>query len=709
MTLSDWDPQRSDDIAKALHSESGFRLLRQLQALGILEAAASEPKEAPAEHGSTKSSSRTPISVWQPVEREGHWHFERPQPGPFDDHYGKQMTFAQVKPEGRLRVAFFGESVAAGYLLAPHLTPAMVLERKLKRAFPGASIEILDFSRTNETLASMIQTADASCQLSPDAFVFFAGNNWPLLEIPEYTPLLPSVRTRQTLAGHWQRGRMAELKASEQRLLLQRVGAKLEVLGDLLKKRNIPAIWMIPEVNLLDWDHAQPPPVLDSKDLAGWYWNKDEALTFLTEGAFAGAEAACWRMLHLDQGGCPVGYRILGHALMGQGKVEQARLAFEYEVQNVGYVGSCFLGAPQITDQLRRLLLVGSHRHGFAVVDLKEIFSKARPDHLPDRHFFLDYCHLTKIGMATAMQSVIEPLGKALMLPGAQAVLLEEGCEMRPGAEAVACLGAAIHSCHRQLPSFPGKTPWQYWINQALALDERALDHLVNYVDVRLTKAPIVFSSPQASNFSQEFNLNPQHGWFYDYLDAPILQTILSVLEKQNPDLCQEMTSRLMTQFAAEKYPVDLLQPPYFLWQPLARMLTDVMAHPQLPKYAYLRCMLPQTDFAFITAGETDLELELTARLSADAAGKGDLKVGIQINGAAVDQAKIDEKWRSHSMTIPANLLKEGLNRMTLKWPMPTTVALAPKTHERLILGREACFHPQFGQVFSLKIASADA
>ncbi|HYN20325.1 MAG TPA: hypothetical protein VE078_05155, partial [Thermoanaerobaculia bacterium] len=68
-----------------------------------------------------------PISIWQP---DGDvW--VRPDPLPLGDHYATRKVLRKKQAELPLRVVFFGESVAAGYLYAPHLTPAQVLEEQL--------------------------------------------------------------------------------------------------------------------------------------------------------------------------------------------------------------------------------------------------------------------------------------------------------------------------------------------------------------------------------------------------------------------------------------------------------------------------------------------------------------------------------------------------------------------------------------------------
>ena len=153
----------------------------------------------PSDRETRETRPRRPISIWQPETRDGEAVFVRPEPGPFSDHYSARRVIPARCPRRR-RLCLLGESTAAGYLLAPHLTPAVVLERRL-----GDGWEVVDLARTNERLASLADTAEAALQLTPDRFVVFAGNNWNLLETPEWSPYLPSTVARREIAERLRR------------------------------------------------------------------------------------------------------------------------------------------------------------------------------------------------------------------------------------------------------------------------------------------------------------------------------------------------------------------------------------------------------------------------------------------------------------------------------------------------------------------------
>ena len=77
-----------------------------------------------------------PVSIWKPeLNADGKLLFMRPPVQPLGDHYADQISFFAEKRSGDIRICFFGESVAAGYLYAPHITPAKVLDHQLNNQY----------------------------------------------------------------------------------------------------------------------------------------------------------------------------------------------------------------------------------------------------------------------------------------------------------------------------------------------------------------------------------------------------------------------------------------------------------------------------------------------------------------------------------------------------------------------------------------------
>lgn len=697
--------ERLEKLAKELNTPEGLAIARQLQAVGLLGIGNHQQSNEPAPKHSSQVSKAQAISIWQPVWEQGHLLFRRPKPGPFDDHFAKTTQFRAEKPPACKRVAFFGESVAAGYLLAPHVTPAQMLQKFTQQCWPEEKLEILDFSRTNETLSGMIQLAEASLQVDPDVMIFFAGNNWTLMEMPEWSPFLPSVRVRQRLGDLWRKGGLAEVKQDELSRLTQAVGRKLNALGEWLKTRGLPAIWLLPEVNLKDWDHLQPPPCLEGNKIGFWYEAFQEALDAWERGALEEVSSLAWRLLDLDAGTSPVGYRFLGMALLGQGKADLAREAFRYEVQASGYSGSCFLGAPQMTPHLEKIVEGFAHRYGVILVRLSEVFREASPESVVGRDYFYDYCHLSAQGMKLAMSEVLQPLKRLLEFDQEPLPIAELAYEIPARVEAVACIGAAIHSCHRQIPVLIRETPWRYWLERAVELDPTVIRFFSLYIMARAGHAPLVFSQVQGEMLAEEAPLTPQHGWFYEYLDASIVQEMLQVMQNGYPELYEASLAFLLEKRAIGSEPVSLTENGFYLWMPLARYIPDALNHSRLSQRALLRCPWPQISFAFVSRTQKPLQVELTVRLPEEAQPEAFEKTRILLNREPIHELEVSKKWGVYRVFLAPEMLQRGINNLMLQFPVNSDPSFDSRIYRDFQLGKETSFHPLFAEIWDISLA----
>jgi hypothetical protein len=662
----------AERLAEVLATSDGLRAFRLLQSAGLLSWPLSPALSHKGERGPE------PISIWQP---EGDvW--VRPDPLPLGDHYATRKVLAKKEAELPLRVVLFGESVAAGYLYAPHITPAQVLEEHLRAAGGPDNFEVIDLSRTNETLPSLAATVRASLQIQPDMLVLFVGNNWNLLETPEISPYAPSVQARQRYAQALREGIEGPVKLAGEELRRTAEGT-FELIALIAGTVKIPVIVVIPEVNLADWETRQPVPRLPGDGVARWHALYREAVEGKWEAQAMLRSAKAMR--ELDGGTCPTTWRLLGMARWGLGDREGALEAFQAEVDSARYATLGFLSAPQATTQARELLRELSRKHGFTCVDLREVFGPG----LPGRRHFLDYCHLTLEGMQAAMAAVA---AEALRLSG----MTEEDKDWRSlvhglptvsaEVEATARLGAAIHSAHRLLTTLrPKQQMLEDWCEEALDLCPEIEQAMLDLLEARSALVPAVLTAAQQRNLASPFRLLLQHGWRWDYLDADLLQAMAAALERRGRPFPLPTTPK----------GIDL-EP----WDPLERFYPEVMDLEDLPRRGTWRSPWPVSSFCLVADGTEDVGLELTARLPEG--GQGEVEA--TVNGVRVGTFSVGERWTKGALRVPAAALRAGLNRLTLRWPDPPPVEGDPfrTVIERLDLGLEADLHPVFGEVFSL-------
>lgn len=672
------------ELAARLATPEGLRTARLLQMNGLLSAPAGGTPALP--------GPPWPISIWQPQQIDGEIAFVRPDPGPFDDHYATRKILRPKKSELPLRVAFFGESVAAGYLYAPHLTPAQVLEAQLRAAGGDGNFEVIDLARTNETLAGLRDAVRASLQINPDILVLFAGNNWNLLETPEVSPYVPSVQARQRYALALREGIEGPVRLAREQLRA-RAEATLDEIALLARTVGIPVVIVVPEVNLADWETRQPVPWLPGSRTAQWHSFYRDAVNLL-QGT------AARKLLDLDGGTCPSSWRLLARARQELGDLSGAAEAYRAEVDSARYATLAFLSAPQATTEVREILGSAARRHGFFLIDLPAVFAEHTGSPLPDRRLFLDYCHLTVEGMQVAMAAVasrvLDLSGMLDAAPDWRALLAPP--RVSPEADATAKLGAAIHCAHRLLTLGPKAPILEHWCEAALDAFPGVEAAMLDLVEARTAPCPAVLTAAQQRNLASPYRLSLQHGWRWDHLDADLIEAICNVLERRGRPVRETVTRKLLEHHAIRPEGTDLTRPPY-LWEPLERFYPEVMDHEDTPRRATYRSPWPVSSFCLVCDGTAEVDLELTARL-VDRHGE----VEIAVNGSTAGRAPAGERWTRTTFVIPREVLRPGLNCLELRWPALPSAGDDPlkPARERLELGLAADLHPVFGEVWSL-------
>ena len=703
-----------DRLASLLKSPEGIRTARLLQRNGFFQQNHSGPTETPTTTaaepagGSQTGPRRRPISIWQPGKINGEEVFVRPDPLPLGDHYATRTTLRVHKRPGVRRVCFFGESVAAGYLYAPHLTPARVLEQQLSTVAGEAKYEVVDFARTNETLYSLRTTVEASLQLQPDLFVVFAGNNWTLLETPEVSPYFPSVQSRQRFASALrEKGVPGPIEVAA-RTVLEKAASSLAEIAEIAKSAAIPVVLVIPEVNLADWETRQPVGWLPGRGTARWYKLYGRASAALRNKDWQAAKVAAQKMVGLDGSTCPTSYRLMAKALQGLGDLSGAREACLAEIESNQYANLCFLSAPQVTRMGQELQRRAAQHHGFSSVDLAKIFADHTGSPLPGRRLFLDYCHLTVEGMKVAMAAVTS---EALRLADGYERSRQDLVRRLPDPcisaedDATAKFGAAIHSAHRLASVGPKGALLEYWCQEALRASPGIEGAMVDFVAARTARCPSVLAGARR-NGTSAYRLTMQHGLDYDYLDVDVVLAIQAVLKHRSAPACQEIQRLLVERRALSPRGLDFVYPPYHLWEPLEQFYPEVMRSDELTLHAIHRSPWPTSSFCLICDAAEDVELEVTARVPViNASAKPrPRRLKLVVNEKVVQTATVTTKWSRRRLRLEGKHLREGVNKISLEWPMPSAsgdVALEASIR-RLEHGLEADLHPVFGEIFCL-------
>ena len=709
--MSDSDPRRSacDELAQLLATPAGARTARLLQLSEAMTTSEPPLSEAPHAAEGARGEPRA-ISIWRPLSRGGDLLFERPEPLLLGDHYATTRFLRRDKRPGVERVCFFGESVAAGYLYAPRLTPAGVLQRRLSDAAGRDAFEVIDLARTNETLQPLVTTIERSLQLEPDLLVIFAGNNWNLLETPSLSPYVPSVRGRQRYALALRRGGIAGPARLGRRQIRKKADKALAAITRLTEPAGIPVVWVIPEVNLADWEDRQPVTWLPGDGSARWHESYAEATDHLATRRHAAALRVADAMLLLDGGRCSSTHRLRARALTGLARADEARQACEAEVRSSTYPTLAFLGAPRATIETQALLRRQAERRGFSIVDLPKIFAEHTASPLPGHRLFLDYCHLSAEGIELAMHAVAtEILRLRDMDPPPQRPGAEPAAQ--PAVEALARLGAAAHSAHRLLTVGSKQRHLLHWCRRALAADPAVADAMVDLLVARSAPCPAVLTAAQQRNLYSPHRWLLQHGWRWSFLDVELIEAVCTALAEAGRCVRDEIDRRLLRHHAVGARGVELTRPPY-LWEPLERFFPEATAAAAMTGRATHRCPWPEACFCLIAEAGQSVVLELTARLPAIAAAPAGRagRLTLSLNRHPVATMEVEEVWTRGTFRLPRRRLERAINRISVAWPpLPDCGdAAIENVIRRLENGHEADLHPVFGEIFSLRARTSE-
>lgn len=675
-----------EELARLLESPDGLhqaRLLQLVNVLGRPTAADETPvAELPVVEGPI------PIGVWAPQEIDGELRFVRPDPVLMDDPWDPRKTLAPKTAFLPLRVCLLGESTAAGWFYAPHLTPARVLEEQL-HALKGPGVyEVLNLTCVDQSARELVGLAQAALQLKPDVLVVFAGNNWPAQydAFPATTPVL----SQDAALAVRQDGARGLMRALEQ-ATRQASAAVLAQLAQLADAASTAVVVVIPEVNLADWERARPVSWLPGDGTARWHQLHQQALSLMSAGRYEEAAATARMMLELDGGTCATSYRVVADARLAQGRLVEARDACLAELEcrawdNFPYVPGA---TSAVRDELRR----GAREHDFSLVDLPSIFHEhAGP--IPDRRLFLDYCHLTLEGMKVAMAAVA---AEVLRLSDAAAdhvdwrTLLAKVPDPEVSAEvdAHAKLMTGLYHAHWN----PRSGEAAHWFEQALQAWPGIRDTMLAYTATRDVPPESLLLSVEQQRLVRSAQRLQGRIWNVPNVDAEAIDGLGRILERSG------RSPRLLTHQGAQEG-VDLLDPMYH-WIP--RELHASRSSFNNSRYLYYRALWPTSHFCLVWDESGDVRLQLTGRLPGTGMSRADTVV-ICLNGARRYAVDLTDRWTAHTITLGREHLREGINRLTLEWPLPPPVgdAAIRETVRRLEQGIPTDLHPVFGELFRL-------
>jgi len=662
--------------------------------------------------GSGSEDPPSPIGVWLPELVNGEQVFVRRDAPLWGDDWSPRKCLVPKSAPLPLRVCFIGESTAAGFFYAPHLTPAMVLEDQLNHVMGAGAYEVIDLTKVDLTADGgthdLVRLTIAALQLNPDVLVIFAGNNW-------LTQIRPFANSSRFAPAYREYGVRGIMDSCQQETTSHYQGVMTN-LSYIAATARIPTILVIPEVNQLDWERGAPVAWLHGERTKQWHklYRQALALAKTADASQVNSIAVlAEQMIELDEGTCPIPHRLLGDARAAQGRISEACEMYLREIDSAAWTAEALPGAGTT---VRQVLRKGMGHDGLARVDLPMIFGEYSGK-IPGREFFLDYCHLTLAGIKVAMAAV------ASQILGLTAAPVEQAYEWRalatslpdpkihPSRDSMAKFLAAIYTLHweRRL-SGPSPLP-EYWCEEAIKSWAGIREIMLDYVATLVQPANIWGLSLAEQQFFGRRNRLADGSHLLTgegrrlsrvSLDPAAIELIGMVLERSGLP-SQQIFKMLVERHAVPSAGVNLVNP-FYHWTTIDRRAASSYS-PTDNSYGLYQAFWPISRFCVVSDASQDLELSLTSRRPAAVNQEHQMMSGnVSLNGRHLGEFPIGQRWTCQTLKVARERLRTGTNEFTIHWPDLSGEGSAAITQiqERLEQGVPPNLHPVFGELDSL-------
>jgi hypothetical protein len=568
------------------------------------------------------------------------------------------------KKGSKKRVVLIGESVARGYLYDPEFTPAMALQIILEPFF-AEGIEVIDLARTN--LSHEIKhLAVSALQLEPDITILFAGNNWGVA-FPGASDI---AQLDEALSTEGMPGvkRTADMQ-------IERIGRRiLNDVAEAYESKGIPVVWIIPEFNLADWrDVVTNPPHL-GKDLnREWLSVWEQAQDALGAGNLSRAEELARKLLEIDHGLSQAGFYILAECCRRENDIEGQRKYLEM-ARDAGCWDSSRMLLPRTYSLTQQVMREEAGKHKNQIVDSPALFKEYLNGEIPGRRLYLDYCHLSTEGIQVTMAAAAACVLRSLQKKEVHwRTLVADHVAPPVKTEAEALFLASILNGHW----------WQsydltrYYCTRALSLSPHIGELMLTYIDLQTRHIPPRIRG-EAERHIHTIGSRLMHHFLLvlneKRLDRVLLDAMVDALEEFGFK-GRELLDRIRREDHSVAFrEINLLdfyycssadQPQELAWT--MRIIYKFYKPHFEPKY--YRAFGTESKFIFVGTAGCPVRLSLTCRLPNNALGEAPISVGL--NGKSQAEMMISRQWSSWEITLAGDSVREGLNEVTVRWPVP--------------------------------------
>ncbi len=719
-----------EKLSQLLNTAEGLEIARLLAYANLLKETEKgspqvrDPAPSSLPPGQRGNGQPRPIGPWLPESDGEELVFVREPFKAEDDVWWAPISLRSLlQPKSdndrQVRVCLVGESAAAGMFYTPHFSPAIALDRHLTGQLGEGNAEVIDLTRSALNAEELVDVAAAALQLKPDYLVLFAGNNWfagkgwrwegPVEDKVEYSLSV----TRDGVAGIIRTFQERVRRSARQ--TIQSIVAEADGSGTKL-------IFLVPAVNPL-WERQEPLVWLGDGRSKDWFQQFAIAVDALDAGEFDKALSAGQRLLELDGGICPTSHRIVGKALLGLERHEEAAREFAAELDHANCFDQLCQTVPGTPLHLREAILAEAEKLGLSCVDMSSLFADHTGSPVLWDEMFVDYCHLSPAGMKVAMAPVAAQIVQEQTEAQDQRVTWKELAAsdsfetVTPYVDGVARFYSTVYTSH-VMSVVSNLDDNAYLVSRFQAAADASADILTSMTEYLKSRNGVLSSYPMLSASAQRI-IGLSNSPFLDYaivrstagVDAATVAAIAEVLDRMGSAGQETLTDYQESYKRRLRNSVDLTEPIYLERRgtavaPLLKFDTEKETRRALP---FFRAFWPKSAFTLVTDGEQELQLTITCRLpriQRERTGQ----VRVLVNGRPAGELTATHQWSQHTMKIDAVDLQDGFNRLMLDWPPLTDEDdfAIDRAETRFRVSQQPDVFPIFGEVFSCVVRPAN-
>ena len=553
----------------------------------------------------------------------------------------------------QINIAFFGESVANGFLFSPHFTPSQYLE-KILISMTKRNIKVLDKTKVSvrvKELQSMFDELDVDYV---DCVIVFAGNNfrkdfWNQKD-GEWKQILERISSGES----WHK----IVRKKFQQFSDDMVKQLFDKIEQRFCDRGVPVIFVIPEFNLRDWDYNYYEIAVNwPQKEAGYFEQLKKKLK-----AASGEELIemAQELICADPSN-PYGYiKLAGY----YDQLGETQTAFTYYTEalntNIYRLGP----PPGINDYIRKSILHINKNPKIHLIDLRERLNSLENGRIAGNDYFIDYCHLNVNGIMTVCESIAHLVVKALGIYSSGMVKIEE---FLPSNEVIsnAYFYAALHSAHS---GNLNKINLSYQLRMAMNYDQNIADKMVSFARMASEKVPWRLNKNYLKINSSQYPIVRQPKDCM-VLDIELVEAIINILEEFNIMIREEIEKlRYIEHMPLINRKIELLETYYRENSYFNTFIDSKSIDYDNHNLSYCAFRNQETRFYLIAAPNQDLECNIRMR-SPYMSEKGEVKV--YCNQKLVFISMIGERWEEYILTIKReNLMFHGNNEIMILWPL---------------------------------------